>query len=244
MATATRGGAGGDAGPGRARLRRKAHRVALALHAAYGSPRHGNKDDPLDELVFIVLSQMTTGPSFNRVFDRLKAEAKTWEAVLRMPPARLKAVIKDAGLSGQKSPRILSILRRVREDFGRVSLEPLRRLSDAEAEGYLTTLPGVGVKTAKCVLLYSLGRQVLPVDTHVWRISRRLGLVPDQLTYDRVHSALEQAVAPRDRYSLHVNGLSHGREVCRPLRPRCEGCPLRRSCDFYSTTGRGGAPTR
>jgi endonuclease III len=216
----------------RVALRRKAHRVAKLLHAAYGSPRHGNKDDALDELVFILLSQMTTGPSFNRVYDRVKAEYPTWDPLAEIPLTRLKALIKDAGLSGQKAPGLKAALQKLKRDFGAVTLAPLSEMTDAEAERYLTSLPRVGVKTAKCILMYALGRQVLPVDTHVWRVTRRLGLVGEEVPYSKVHDALEGVVRPADRYSIHVNGLAHGRALCVALRPRCAACPLRRLCPF------------
>ncbi len=134
----------------KAAVRRRAHRVAVILHDTYGSPRHGNKDDPLDELVFILLSQMTTGPSFNRVYDRVKAEYATWDPLADMPLAQLKTLIKDAGLSGQKAPGLKAIFQKLRDDFGAVTLQPLADMTDQEAEGYLTSLPRVGIKTAKC----------------------------------------------------------------------------------------------
>jgi endonuclease III len=218
--------------PSTTALRRRAHRVAELLHDTYGSPRHGNKDDPLDELIFILLSQMTTGPSFNRVFDRVKAAYPSWDPLLDMPLDELRALIKDAGLSGQKAPRIQTIFRKLKQDFGAVTLAPLAEMTDAAAEGYLTTLPGIGTKTAKCILMYSLGRQVLPVDTHVWRVTRRLGLIHEITPYPKVHDELEAVIAPADRYSIHVNGLAHGQAVCIALRPRCEACPLRRLCPY------------
>jgi endonuclease-3 len=225
-----------------ATLRRRAHRAASILAGTYGSPRHGNKGDPLDELVFIVLSQMTTAPSFGRVYDRLKAATGGWAHVRRMPLRSLKSLIKDAGLSHQKAPRIKAILKKLEVDFGRPSLDPLRQMDDAAAVCYLTSLPGVGVKTAKCVMMYSLGREVLPVDTHVWRVARRLGLVEGAVPYTRVHDALEAVVAPADRYSLHVNALSHGQQICLALRPRCGPCPLRRLCPSARPRGPGSRP--
>jgi endonuclease III len=218
--------------PSKATLRRRVSRIARILHITYGSPRHDNKDDPLDELVFILLSQMTTGPSFNRVYRRVKSTYPTWEPFLTMPLAELITAIKDAGLSGQKAPRIQTIFRKLKQDFGAVTLAPLVEMTEAEAEHYLTALPGIGVKTAKCVLMYSLGLQVLPVDTHVWRVTRRLGLVGDDVPYTKVHDALEAVVPPAERYSVHVNGIAHGRAACLALRPRCASCPLRRMCPF------------
>lgn len=224
----------------RTSLRRKAHKVARLLHANHGSPHHDNKLDPLDELVFIVLSQMTTHWSFGRVYDRLRGGIRSWEVLLQLPLRRVKNLIKGAGLSHQKAPRILSIFRRLQADFGTLTLEPLRDLSDAKAERYLTSLPGIGRKSAKCVLMYSFGRRVLPVDTHVWRVARRLGLVDPKTPYTMVHAALEAAVAPQDRYSFHVNSISHGRALCLPKSPRCSECFLRSMCSYYRELLRGG----
>jgi endonuclease III len=214
-------------------MRRRAHHIAGQLHAEYASPRHGNKANPLDELVFILLSQMTTHHSFNRVFNRLKRTVGSWEHALSMPLPKIQALIKDAGLSGQKAPRLKAILKRLKQDFGRVSLAPLKRMGDDQAEAYLTSLPGIGLKSAKCILMYSLDRSVLPVDTHVWRVVSRLGLVPSGTRYPQVHRVAEEAVAPRDRFSIHVNAIAHGRRVCLPLRPRCPKCSLKRSCETY-----------
>jgi len=182
--------------------------------------------------VFIILSQMTTGPSFNRVYDRIKADHPTWDSLAALPLRALKAAIKDAGLSGQKAPRLRAISARLKDDFGSVTLAPLAEMTaaGAGAEAYLTSLPAVGVKTAKGVLTYSLQRDVLPLDTHVWRLTKRLALVGTDVPYPKAHAAAEAVVAPADRYSLHVNGLAHGRAVCLALRPKCGKCPLRRLC--------------
>lgn len=172
---------------------------------------------------------MTTGPSYERVFDRLKAAVPDWEGLLATSLDRLIDLIADAGLANQKAPRMVAIAAALEARFGRVTLDPLRSMGDAEAEALLTNLPGVGVKTAKCVLMYSLGRDVLPVDTHVARVSRRLGLAAARS--DRAFaSAVEEAVPPDCRYDYHVNALQHGRDTCRPLRPRCPECPVQALC--------------
>jgi endonuclease-3 len=142
----------------------------------------------------------------------------------------LTEFIKDAGLSKQKAPRILAILQRISTDFGSMSLAPLRKLADDEAEQYLLSLPGVGPKTAKCVLMYTLGRSALPVDTHLDRLALRLGLVAAGGPSARRHEDLEALVAPADRYALHVGALAHGRAVCRVRRPRCASCVLMKMC--------------
>lgn len=209
---------------------RRVWRIVDTLGRSYGSPHHNNKHDPLDELVFIILSQMTTGPSFNRVYDRLKAAYPSWARLASMPNSKLKDLIQDAGLSNQKAPRLKQVVRRVMKDFGKPTLRPLKEMSDAEAERYLTSLPGVGVKTAKCVMMYSLGRAVLPIDTHVARVAARLGLLPPRTPRAAHHELLEQVVPPSARYSFHVNALAHGRALCLALRPRCSRCPLSPVC--------------
>lgn len=206
-----------------------ARQVTGLLKAKYGSPRLNNKDDPLDELFFILLSQMTTGPSYERVFDRLKQAVPAWEGLRTVDLRVLASLIADAGLSNQKAPRMVAIAEALAGRFGAVSLESLRQMPDDEAEAVLTSLPGVGVKTAKCVLMYSLGRAVLPVDTHVARVSRRLRLV-DAVPSRSFAAAVEAAVPPECRYDYHVNALQHGRETCRPLRPKCRDCPLEPMC--------------
>jgi endonuclease III len=208
--------------------------LAKRLAQTYQSPRLGNKDDPLDELVFILLSQMTTGPSYERVFDRLKDEIGAWSQLRSIREQDLIRIISDAGLANQKAPRLKAIAERVFTDFGPDGLDALRSMETRQAETYLTTLPGVGVKTAKCVLMYALGREVLPVDTHVGRVARRLGLVPSDMPGSRVHDALEAVVPPELRYAFHVNAVVHGRAVCKARNPKCDVCLLSDLC----STGR------
>lgn len=209
---------------------RRFRRIVQILEQTYGSPRHGNKDDPLDELFYIILSQMTTAKSFGRVFDRLKSAIPDWAMLLDLPTRRIKVLIKDAGLSNQKAPRIQEIVRRVVRDFGAADLSVLRAMTDEAAQEYLTSLPGVGVKTAKCVMMYALGREVLPVDTHVARVARRLGLLPAGTPNGRIHEVLEEVVPARWRYSFHVNAVAHGQKACLAPRPQCIECPLHRLC--------------
>lgn len=224
--------------------RKKVRKIVETLHKEYKSPNHNNKKDPLDELIFILLSLMTTGPSYSRVYERLKAEFPNWSMLLDLKPKQLALKIKDAGLSHQKAPRIIEILRKIEKEFGEVSLNSLRDLTDRQVEEFLTSLPGVGVKAAKCVMMYSLGRKVLPVDTHVDRVSRRLGLISVQLPITHVHEALEKIVDPDDRYRYHVNVLSLGQQVCFAKKPKCKACVLQKIClyrkeEYMETDTRG-----
>jgi len=186
---------------------------------------------------------MTTSPSFERVYDRLKLTAPQWQTVRKMPLNRLRSLIADAGLSNQKAPRIKAILRRLLEDFGEVTLSRLAGWRTPRAEAYLKSLPGVDTKTAKCVLMYSLNRQVLPIDTHVWRVAIRLGILSSATPRHLIHEELEKVVPARLRYGFHVNAIAHGRTLCRALVARCESCPLRRLCDFYREGRLVGAET-
>ncbi len=214
------------------RLSWKAHSVTRILHLTHGSPNHNNKKDPLDELVFIILSQMTTNQSYNRVFDRLKGKVGSWENVIDMRVSELKMIIKDAGLSNQKAPRIKRILGIIKDDFGKVNLTQLRGKTNEEVEKYLTSLPSVGLKTAKCVALYSLGREVLPIDTHVARLSNRLGFLSGRESSTARHVILEGIVPPSDYYAFHVNAMVHGQRICRPDHPLCNQCVLSQYCLF------------
>lgn len=216
-------------------LQKTAKLASSLLHDKYGSPKHGNKKNPLDELVFIILSLMTTHHSFNKVYNYLKSTIPSWDQLLQIKLNKLASLIKYGGLSDQKARRLIQIAKRLKQDFGKVTLSPLKKMSDDDAEAYLTSLPGVGVKTAKCILMYSLNRQVLPVDTHVWRVARRLELIDPSVTYLSVHTKLEEVVLPEDRYSFHVNSISHGRSICIALRPKCSECVLKLICPYPKT---------
>lgn len=204
--------------------------VVQRLGRIYPSVDLGNKQDPLDELVFIILSQMTTSVSYIRVFDRLKARFPRWDALADARVSCVRRVIKDAGLSGQKAPRLKRIMRRLRSDFGKATLMPLATLDDKAATEYLLSLPGVGLKTAKCVLMYSLGRKVLPIDTHVARVAWRLGLLERPAQDAAAHDHLEGNVRKADRHRFHVLAVVHGRNVCTHTRPACVQCPLLSVC--------------
>jgi endonuclease III len=187
----------------------------------------GNKRDPLDELIFIILTTMTQyGPM--EVFDRLKLRFPSWDGLLkRGGEANLREVIAVCGLVNQKAPQVIAIAHKLHRDFGRVTLDPLREMSDADAEGYLLSLPRVGKKVARCVLMYSLGRSVLPVDAHVLRVSQRVGLLPEGTSWAKAHDAIHEEVPPELRYDLHVGLVVHGRAVCTYRKPKCGECVLK-----------------
>ncbi len=207
------------------RIRAIAERLAT-VHPATRKIRR----DPLDELVLTILSQSTSDANCYRGWEALRDRYRDWEAVLAAPEGELEETIRPAGLSNQKSATILSVLGRLRDERGRPSLEHLEAMDDREATDFLTSFKGVGVKTAACVLCFSMGRDVIPVDTHVHRIAIRLGLVPENASAVRTHEILNQIVPPELRYELHVLLIGHGRTVCSARRPRCGECVVSDRC--------------
>lgn len=186
--------------------------------------------DPLDELVLTILSQSTSDANCYRGWEALRARYRDWESVLAAPPGEVEETIRPAGLSKQKSATILSVLTRLRDEHGSPTLDHLDALDDAAALQYLTSFKGVGVKTAACVLCFALGRDVIPVDTHVHRIALRLGLVPENASATRTHEILNDIVPAELRYELHVLLIGHGRTVCVARKPRCDECALSAVC--------------
>ncbi len=207
------------------RIRAIAERLAT-VHPATRKIRR----DPLDELVLTILSQSTSDANCYRGWKALRDRYRDWEAVLAAPEGELEETIRPAGLSNQKSATILAVLGRLRDERGRPTLEHLDAMDDREATAYLTSFKGVGVKTAACVLCFSMERDVIPVDTHVHRIAIRLGLVPENASAVRTHEILNEIVPPELRYELHVLLIGHGRSVCIARRPRCGECVVSDRC--------------
>jgi len=205
-------------------------RVVEILDDAYDETLLGNKSNPLDELVYVMLSGQTREDRYQNVFRDFKLRFPRWDMVAKAPRRSILKAIWHAGLADQKSRYIKAIVRRLTIDFGEVSLRALKNMGDADAERYLLTLPGVGVKTARCVLMYSLDRAVFPADIHCLRVMQRLGWIESvdrssQATADRA----QDCVPPPHRKRLHIRLVQHGRAICRPL-PRCGPCSLRGIC--------------
>ena len=206
-------------------------RVCERLERTHGIPRLGNPRDPVDDLVYIILSNRTTAEVAKRTYSAAKATFPTWEDLLAAPISALKRVIAPAGLSGVKSHQVRSALRRIRKDAGSCDLSWLHGHSTDEVHRYLTSLPGVSDKVAKCVMMYTLGRSVLPVDAHVHRVTTRLGWT-NRKRADQCHAELEALVPAHRRYAFHVDCVVHGRAVCLPRSPRCQACPIRVYCCY------------
>jgi endonuclease-3 len=210
----------------------KAGRVHERLVEACGPRVWRSHAAPLDELIATVLSQHTSDVNSARAFQSLRRAFPTWDHVLAAGVDEIAAAIRVGGLAGVKAPRIKACLAGLAERYGVLSLDFLADLSIAEARSILEAIPGVGPKTAACVLLFSLGRPALPVDTHVHRVSERLGLVPPGASPEQVERQLEAQLPPKAYYAFHVNLIAHGRRTCRTQRPRCEACPLSDLCDY------------
>jgi endonuclease-3 len=208
-----------------------------ALHRrlleAYGEPRWRNPRPPLDELVSTMLSQNTNDVNRDRAFKQLRQRFSTWEQVRDAPTQEVIEAIRPAGLANQKGPRIQEALLKISEERGALSLDFLAELPLEEARAWLTGLKGVGPKTAAIVLLFSLGRPAFAVDTHVHRVSRRLGLIGERVSAEKAHELLEALIPTDWYYALHLNIIRHGRQVCHARKPDCQACVLRDLCDYY-----------
>ncbi len=209
---------------------RKVPLVLDALESGYGRPRRPRRD-PLTVFVRGVLSQNTSDTNSGRAYEALMERFGSWEAISRAAEAGIGQAIESGGLAAQKAATIRRILTSLRERGG-FSLDYLKALPAEQAERELTAIKGVGVKTARLVLLFGFGVPVFVVDTHVLRVSRRLGLIPPNCTRQKAHVLLDGIVPDRRKYSAHMNIIRHGRETCHARRPACDGCPIRRWCCF------------
>jgi len=213
-----------------AALRRRVRTIHRRLVRRFGILVPPRRTDPLSELILTVLSQHTSDINADRAFGRLRERFPTWNDIVRARSSSVAAAIRSGGLSNTKAPRIQAILREIREREGGYDLSWLDDAPDERIRDYLTSLPGVGPKTAAVVLSFSLGRSALPVDTHVHRVTRRLGLVPDRSTAEKADRILHDLVPPAIRTELHVGLITLGRQICKAGIPRCGECPLNDVC--------------
>lgn len=193
----------------------------------YGAPAAEPHGDPVHELVLTILSQNTSDTNRDVAYAGLRAAFDSWESVRDAPTAELEEAIRPGGLAPTKAPRIQAALEALGDP---IDLEWLRDAPRDEAIEYLTDLPGVGRKTAACVLIFSFGRPEIPVDTHVMRVGTRLGLLRPGASFEEAHDEMLRVTPPEDAYELHMNLIAHGRARCKPRRPLCEECALRRMC--------------
>jgi len=217
-------------------LRTKIAKVTRCLVDAYHAPGpkrgHAAALPPVDELVLTMLSQSTTDVNSWRGYQALRERFPNWDAVADAPEEEVEAAIRACGLSRQKAPRIQAILQRLRDEHGAITLDFLASLPPDEALASLLSFHGVGRKTASCVLLFSLDMPVMPVDTHILRVTKRLELIPQDATADQAHDLLEALLPEEAYYEFHVNTITHGRQTCTARRPACPRCPLLNLCPY------------
>ncbi|MBI3164412.1 MAG: endonuclease III [Chloroflexi bacterium] len=217
-------------------LNQRALEIHKTLLTAFGEPIWRNPLPAIDELVSTILSQNTNDVNRDRAFDALRAKFPTWEAVRDAEEKDVVDAIRPAGLANQKGPRIQQVLKEITKERGALDLQFLADMPLEEARAWLTKFNGVGPKTAAIVLCFSLGRPAFPVDTHVYRVTGRLGLRPEKMTVEQAHPHLEAVFPPETYYAAHLNIIRLGREVCNARKPLCPQCPVKHLCEYTEKT--------
>jgi endonuclease III len=208
--------------------------IGQLLEAEYGRPAPRRKLRPLDELVLTILSQHTTDANSGRAFEKLKTTFPSWEDARDAEPVEIAEAIRCGGLAQVKAVRIKQLLERLSAELGELDLDFLCGMEMGKAREFLLGLDGVGPKTAACVLLFSCDLPAFPVDTHIHRVSKRLGLIPPRSSAEDAHQILEEAVPQEQVFPFHVELITHGRRVCKAPRPLCDRCVLAPLCDYFT----------
>ena len=218
-------------------------RVLDRLAETYGMPMRTRPMAPLDSLIATILSQATSDTNSQRAFTSFKRAYPTWSKAARADPKQIADAIRIGGLADRKAKTILETLEAIRKMWGRWTLAPLVRMDSQQAMELLLSIKGVGKKTAACVLLFSLEREVFPVDTHIFRVAGRVGWLEPWDTPDRAHDRLASMIPPHRYYDAHINLIAHGRNDCNAKNPRCRSCPVNTDCVFYAKkNARAGQP--
>jgi endonuclease-3 len=214
-------------------LKSKAQAVHQRLLEVYGQPQWRSHLDPISQVVSTIISQNTSDVNRDKAFERLRVRFASWEVLRDAPVEAIEEAIRPAGLARQKAPRIKGALQFITQERGELSLDFLKDLSVDEAKAWLTQVKGIGPKTAAIILLFSLGMPAFPVDTHVHRVTQRLGLIGPKVSAEQAHAILEDLLPADIYYPFHLNIIRHGREICHARNPKCEICPLQTLCDYY-----------
>ncbi|MBK7456332.1 MAG: endonuclease III [Anaerolineales bacterium] len=217
-------------------LKIRAVKIHTTLLQAFGEPIWRDPLPAIDELVSTILSQNTNDVNRDRGFHALRAKLPAWEAVRDAQVEDVINAIRPAGLANQKGPRIQQVLRAITAERGSLNLDFLADLPIEEARAWLTKFNGVGPKTAAIVLCFSLNMPAFPVDTHIYRLSGRIGLRPEKMTVEQAHPHLESVFPPETYYAAHLNLIRLGREVCHARKPNCPKCPIIKLCDYKEKT--------
>jgi endonuclease III len=212
-------------------------RMVAALERRFGEPAVRRDLDLIGSFILTSLSQHTSDLNAERAYAELIRRFPTWDALAQAPTRQIVAAIRSAGLANQKGPRIRALVRWVHEQFGDYDLSALHAMTDREIVETMTQVNGIGIKTVSVVMLFSMGRDVFPVDTHVHRICRRVGVVPDRATVEQTHHRMAALVPRGKSMSLHVNLLRLGRTLCSARRPQCPECPLHKFCAYALAAG-------
>jgi endonuclease III len=213
-------------------LKQRAVKIHQRLIEFYGEPVWRTPLPPVDELVSTILSQNTNDANRDRAFNSLRGKFSSWEAVRDAPAGEVVDAIRPAGLANQKGPRIQQVLREITAERGGLDLSFVAEMPLEEARAWLMKFKGVGPKTAAIVLCFSLGRPAFPVDTHIYRVTGRIGLRPQKMNVEDAHRYLEEVFPPETYYAAHLNIIRLGREICGARKPNCLACPIRKLCDF------------
>ncbi len=221
--------------------RRRMARIAQLLAKTYETPDLGNVEDPLDEAVYILLTYQTDIPRARQVWTALRRAFPSWQAALDVPEAELEEILRPSGFQRARTRLVRALLTAVVRRWGALSLAQVKTMGDEDAEAALRKLPGLDIKGARCVMMYSLGRKVFPVDSNAFRFMRRYGILKRSAVYRRraTHDQIQEVIPPGLRKSLHVNLVAHGQMTCLPGRPLCARCAVRRGCQEGSRRLRG-----
>lgn len=206
--------------------------IVQNLENTFGEPLPPKKSDPLSMLINIILSQATSDANSDRTFRNLKKSFRTWKNVLAATETEIADAIRLGGLANQKARVIKDLLGQIKDARGTLSLKFIEKMPDEAARDYLLQFRGIGPKTVACTLLFALQKEVFPIDTHIFRVLRRMGILPEKITDIKAHRLLDEFAPHGKFYSLHVNLIRLGRQICRPREPFCEQCPLIEYCDY------------
>jgi len=206
--------------------------IVQNLENTFGEPKLPPKSDPLTMLIGIILSQATTDVNSRRTYQNLRKSFKNWENVLAAENGEVSEAIRPGGLANQKTKVIKDLLQKLKETRGTLSLRLIEKMSDEEARDFLQNFRGIGPKTVACTLLFACHKEVFPLDTHIFRVFKRMGILPERITDTKAHRFLDELVPKGKFYSLHVNLIRLGRKICRPREPLCDECPLIEYCDY------------
>jgi endonuclease-3 len=202
------------------------------LERTFGVPELEPPSDPLDMLIGVILSQATTNANSDRTFTALREKFPTWDEVLKAREKTIAKTIHIGGLANQKAKVIKNLLKQIKEEHGSLDLNFLHDVSTRDAVAYLKQFRGIGPKTIACTLLFACHKNIFPLDTHIFRILRRVGIIPLKCSDERAHEILDRLVPDGKFYSFHVNLIRLGRTMCKPKEPRCERCPIVEYCDY------------